>query len=171
MTSNMAECFNNVIKGVRALPVTAIIEYTFTKLNAYFLKYSEVTAEQMSPPDDEAYVYKYAPKFDDWIEYQTRKADTQSVEEFNSTDLIYQVNEPGGITQGGVQFGGGSFKVHLRAGECSCARPTVYHLPCSHLMAAGRVRRVGSNCQTILGWMSMQLQQFTPHGPEGSNPS
>jgi hypothetical protein len=36
MTSNMAECFNNVLKGVRALPVTAIVEYTFHKLSAYF---------------------------------------------------------------------------------------------------------------------------------------
>jgi hypothetical protein len=30
MTSNMAECFNNALKGVRALPVTAIA------LSAYF---------------------------------------------------------------------------------------------------------------------------------------
>jgi hypothetical protein len=43
MTSNMAECFNNVLKGVRALPVTAIIQYTFEKLNVYFQKYIEET--------------------------------------------------------------------------------------------------------------------------------
>ena len=36
MTSNMAECLNNVLKGVRALSVTAIIQYTFEKLNVYF---------------------------------------------------------------------------------------------------------------------------------------
>jgi hypothetical protein len=28
MTSNMAECFNSVMRGVRQLPVTAIAEYT-----------------------------------------------------------------------------------------------------------------------------------------------
>ena len=28
MTNNMAECFNSIFKGVRALPVTAIVEYT-----------------------------------------------------------------------------------------------------------------------------------------------
>ncbi|KAE8795952.1 hypothetical protein D1007_29145 [Hordeum vulgare] len=39
MTSNMEECFNRVLKGVRALPVTAIVQYTFDKLRAYFLKY------------------------------------------------------------------------------------------------------------------------------------
>ena len=46
MTSNMAECFNKVLKGVRALPVTAIVQYTFIKMNEYFLKYSEKTADR-----------------------------------------------------------------------------------------------------------------------------
>jgi hypothetical protein len=36
MISNMAECFNKVLKGVCALPVTAIVRYTFDKLNEYF---------------------------------------------------------------------------------------------------------------------------------------
>ena len=35
MTSNMAECFNNILKGVRALPVSAIVQYTFNKMNEY----------------------------------------------------------------------------------------------------------------------------------------
>ena len=48
MTSNMAECFNKVLKGVRALPVTAIVQYTFIKMNEYFLKYSEKTASHIS---------------------------------------------------------------------------------------------------------------------------
>ena len=43
MTSNMAECFNMVLKGVRALPVTAIVQYTFEKLNIYFQNYTEET--------------------------------------------------------------------------------------------------------------------------------
>ena len=48
MTNNMAECFNMVLKGVRALPVTTIVEYTFQKLNVYFQKYSEETSNLMS---------------------------------------------------------------------------------------------------------------------------
>ena len=39
MTSNMAECFNRVLKGARGLPVTAIVQYTFDKMNEYFVKY------------------------------------------------------------------------------------------------------------------------------------
>jgi hypothetical protein len=36
MISNMAECFNKVLKRVHALPVMAIVRYTFDKLNEYF---------------------------------------------------------------------------------------------------------------------------------------
>jgi hypothetical protein len=48
MTSNMAECFNSVLRGVRALPVTAIVQYTFDKMNEYFLHYSEETDKQIA---------------------------------------------------------------------------------------------------------------------------
>ena len=37
MTSNMAEVFNKVLKGIRALPVTAIEAYTFHKCNEYWV--------------------------------------------------------------------------------------------------------------------------------------
>ena len=43
MTSNMVECFNNVLRGSRPLPVTAIVEYTFFKINEYFLMHSAET--------------------------------------------------------------------------------------------------------------------------------
>nr|AAO37542.1 putative mutator-like transposase [Oryza sativa Japonica Group]AAO72391.1 mutator-like transposase [Oryza sativa Japonica Group] len=35
MTSNMAESFNNVLRGIRKLPVTAIVAYTFSKCNSW----------------------------------------------------------------------------------------------------------------------------------------
>jgi transposase-like protein len=35
-TSNMAESFNSVLKGIRAMPVNAIVSFTFYKLVAWF---------------------------------------------------------------------------------------------------------------------------------------
>ena len=35
MTTNMSEGINNVLKGVRSLPVSAIIEFTFYKCNFF----------------------------------------------------------------------------------------------------------------------------------------
>src|SRR5512140_2641725 len=45
MTSNMAESFNNVLRGIRRLPVTAIVAYTFSKCNTWFVdRHKFVTA-------------------------------------------------------------------------------------------------------------------------------
>ena len=96
MTSNMAECFNNVIKGVRALPVTAIAEYTFHKLNVYFQKHSVETDKLIDQGK------MYPPKVEEWMELQNSKSERQFGVCFDNNEWIYQVNEPGGTTQDGV---------------------------------------------------------------------
>jgi hypothetical protein len=48
MTSNMAECFSSVIKGILALPMTTIVQYTFDKLNQYFQHYMEETNKKVA---------------------------------------------------------------------------------------------------------------------------
>ena len=35
-TSNMAESFNSVLKGIRAMPINAIVSFTFYRLVAWF---------------------------------------------------------------------------------------------------------------------------------------
>ena len=106
MTSNMAECFNNVLKGVRALPVTAIVQYTFDKLNEYFQNYSAETNDQIEGKYKDKKKYKYPPEVDKWMVYQSRKSDSNTAQCFDNTEWIYQVNEPGGTTLGGVQHVG-----------------------------------------------------------------
>ena len=36
MTTNLSECFDGVLKGARSLPITAMVQYTFYKVNSYF---------------------------------------------------------------------------------------------------------------------------------------
>jgi hypothetical protein len=145
MTSNMAKCFNNVLKGVRALPVTAIVQYTFDKLNAYFLEYSVETDTHIAGMNKRKKKYKYPPRVDKWLRFESRKADSQTTICFDNEEWIYQVNEPGGTTSDGVQHGGRAFVVSLRNCECSCMRPSLLHLPCSHLKVAARARHVDVN--------------------------
>ena len=38
MTTNSSESFNHVFKGVRSLPMSGIIEFSFHKCNEYFVK-------------------------------------------------------------------------------------------------------------------------------------
>ena len=37
MTTNKFEVFNSVLKGARSLPVTALVQLTFFRLNSYFV--------------------------------------------------------------------------------------------------------------------------------------
>jgi hypothetical protein len=66
MTSNMAECFNSVLEGVCALHVMAIIQYTFHKLNVYFLEYSMETDKKIDGMKQEK-EDKYPPRVDKWL--------------------------------------------------------------------------------------------------------
>jgi hypothetical protein len=38
MTSNMVEIFNSLLRGVRSLPATTIVSFTFYKCNEWFVK-------------------------------------------------------------------------------------------------------------------------------------
>jgi hypothetical protein len=76
------------------------------------------------------------------MDLQNAKSERQLGTCFDNNEWIYQVDEPGGTTQDGVQFGGRSFKVKLKTRECSCERPKLYHLPCSHLITAANIRAV-----------------------------
>jgi hypothetical protein len=37
MTMNVLEVFNFILKGIRSLPVSGIVDYTFHKCNEYFM--------------------------------------------------------------------------------------------------------------------------------------
>ena len=44
MTTNVSECFNGVLKGARGLPIVAMVEFTWSKLVAYFYdRHKEIT--------------------------------------------------------------------------------------------------------------------------------
>ena len=150
MTSNMVECFNNVLKGVRSLPVTAILKYTFIKLNEYFLKHSASTAKWIGEKMD------YPLKVHDWLLHQARKSAKQQVITYNEKEMIYQIDEPGGTTRDGRSYGGVAYEVRLKNRWCQCERPHKYHWPCSHLMTATRARNLPVSDGT-----TVRLHEFT----------
>ncbi|XP_075654959.1 uncharacterized protein LOC142625145 [Castanea sativa] len=44
MTTNVSECFNGVLKGARGLPIAALVEFTWSKLVAYFhVRHKKIT--------------------------------------------------------------------------------------------------------------------------------
>jgi hypothetical protein len=118
MTRNLADCFNKVLKGVRVFYVTVIVRYTFDRMNMYFLNYSDETNMEIAGMfKKNKHKYKYPPKIDESMEFQSRKAESQVATLFDNDELIYQVDDPGGTTADGVQHGGRAFKVSLKVCE------------------------------------------------------
>ncbi|XP_030934495.1 uncharacterized protein LOC115959952 [Quercus lobata] len=48
MTTNISECFNGVLKGARGLPIAAMVEFTWSKLVAYFYDRHEKILSNLS---------------------------------------------------------------------------------------------------------------------------
>ena len=48
MTTNMSEAFNSVLKGARSLPITALVQLTFSHLNSYFVARREKGADRLA---------------------------------------------------------------------------------------------------------------------------
>ena len=53
MTTNMSEVFNNILKGARYLPITALVQLTFFRLNSYFVAKREQGTNRLT--SDEQY--------------------------------------------------------------------------------------------------------------------
>ena len=79
------------------------------------------------------------------MEIQSRKADSQEAVLYDDNNWMYEVKEPGGTINDGHQHGGRAFKVSLTRCDCTFMRPSLLHLPCSHLLNASRVRNVDVN--------------------------
>ena len=47
MTTNLLECFNGVLKGACSLPITAMVRFTFFKVNSYFDAHCNLTLDQL----------------------------------------------------------------------------------------------------------------------------
>ena len=55
MTTNMSKVFINVLKGDRSLPVIALVQFTFFRLNFYFIVRREQGCNRLT--SDEQYTY------------------------------------------------------------------------------------------------------------------
>lgn len=136
MTTNMSEGINNVLKGVCALPVSAIIEFTFYRCNKYFVDRWQ-HAQQ-------AIVDKKLWGDASWAQFE--EGDLKSIGQeailFDPTSHIYEVKCATSTNAGGETSGGRVFRVDLTAVTCTCRKPQLWHMPCSHMMAACRKRGV-----------------------------
>ncbi|XP_057249334.1 uncharacterized protein LOC130590794 [Beta vulgaris subsp. vulgaris] len=84
-TTNLAEVFNNVLKGARFLPITALVKLTFFRANTYFVERHRLSKKRLL--DGHAYSVKITKDLD----ANTEKAMHHKVDMFHHEQGIYQV--------------------------------------------------------------------------------
>ena len=117
MTTNNAESLNNIFRGIRSRPVAGIVEYSFEKLNEYFV-------------DRWGKGRSLLDKGGQWgliAEEHLKDAEDRSVNQlaapYGRERMIYSVRGAGGTNIGGESHGGRHYKVDLRSGWCTCITP------------------------------------------------
>ncbi|CAI9095883.1 OLC1v1031913C1 [Oldenlandia corymbosa var. corymbosa] len=135
LTTNISESYNNVLKGVRFLPIRAVVESTLAKTIKFFRDQYADALKCNTPIGD-----KYWKKF---CKYENTAA-THKVELYDFQQQVY------GVITGWRRIGkgGNEHKVEYRDWRCSCKKWQTYRLPCSHALAV--CRWIGDHPENII---------------------
>ena len=115
MTTNIFECFNGVLKGAHSLPITAMVKYTWFKLNSYFDDHHNKSIAQLNSRQKWT---KYAL---DIFMRNKAKAKHHRVTRLSAQQQSYQVDTTHGV--------------NLLQRTCKCQKWKLYKIPCSHVIA------------------------------------
>ena len=131
MTTNMSEGYNGVLKGTRCLPITAIVDETWSRTVRYFKNRSKAAKARID-------------KGKEWSESMQRHIDLK-IKKFQKHDIRvidglrrkYEIR----LRRKHVNSHARGDKKHeckLNAGDCSCTcnKPKLLHYPCSHVYKA-----------------------------------
>ena len=143
MTTNISEVFNFVLKGIRSLPVSGIVDYTFNKCNQYFVARWEKARNALAKGE------RWGGPGRKHLLEQGEISNDEVAAMFDPAKLVYEVKSSSRTNIGGEVSGGRIFRVEIGdVVSCTCMTPALLHLPCSHVITACRMRHVlheGSN--------------------------
>ena len=135
MTTNLAETYNFVLRGNRALPLTAIVEGIFYGTVKYFRERRQIAAEHMTNNPNT----RYCERVMKYMDEKMKKARSHSVVAIGNLERRFEVRLANN------KFGcANEMRTHeVKIGnelwptcECTCNKPKLLHLPCSHVLAA-----------------------------------
>ena len=93
MTTNIYEAFNSVLKGARSLPVTALVQLTFFRLNSYYVAKRELGANRL------ASAKQFTPYVDDaQIQGRVVKASLMEIVLYDHVKGLFHVKSRSGRT-------------------------------------------------------------------------
>lgn len=132
MTTNLAEVYNWVIRGIRSMPLVGIIEFFVYRTTEYFR--DRFAAAQKVVLDSRM---TYGQKLHEYMIEAIKKAGGHRVRNMGVVERRYEVL----CRDKGRR--GGNREIHLQevvltntGCVCSCCKPKLYHRPCTHVIAA-----------------------------------
>jgi hypothetical protein len=134
MTTNHAEVYNFVLRGNRALPLTAIVEAVFHGTLRYFRERSQrADLHIMNYPDT-----PYCERVMHYMAAKIEKSRLHTVIAIGNQERRYEVRLPTDKFGTASEMRTQEVKIGNEAWpmcECSCNKPKLFHLPCSHVLA------------------------------------
>jgi hypothetical protein len=134
MTMNLAESYNFVLRGNRALPLTTIVEGIFY----YTMKYFKERCEEAKLHNMTNLNTSYCEKIAKYMEKKIEKGRGHTIVATRNQELRFEVRlqmdkfGTGNIMRTHeVKIGTGQFPTC----ECTCNKPKLLHLPCLHVLA------------------------------------
>lgn len=129
MTTNLAESINGVLKGIRQLPITALVADTFKRCVAYFCKRRTEYNVDISKG------YRYPRVIRELLDHRSGRANPHQVQMFNRETGLFNVRTGFDVY---TRSGNHDHIVQLNDGQCSCGKFQGFHIPCSHAIASCR---------------------------------
>jgi hypothetical protein len=137
MTTNLAESYNFVLRGNRSLPLTAFVEDILHGTLKYFRERRQMAQmHMMNSPNT-----RYCDSVMKYMNEKMEKGRSHTVVVIGNQERRFEVRLPTD------KFGTGNvLRMHkVKIGsddwpmcECTCNKPKLLHLPCSHVLAACR---------------------------------
>jgi len=137
MTTNMSEVYNAMLKGVRALPITALVAETWSRTVAYFADRVQLAHARVQMNK------QWSEAMQDHLAIKIEKAKTHGSRVVDSLRKRWEIRTRQKYVRGYLR-GDTKQEVTLNPTtcECTCKKPLLYHYPCSHVLTAAAGQRI-----------------------------
>ncbi|XP_020979279.1 uncharacterized protein LOC107640192 [Arachis ipaensis] len=162
MTTNISECVNSILKGVRNLPVCSLVKATYGRLAELFVRKGRKAEAQMGTGQQFS---QYLVKC---IEANLKTARCFTVTVYDRDNSEYTVAE----TTPTGSFSLGTYRVSLGSQTCDCRYFQALHFPCPHALACCAYSRLTwqpyvHQVYRLSSVFGVYQMGFTPPIPEG----
>ena len=162
MTTNLVESVNDMLKGFRALPITAMVNKIFYQLVNYFDTRRTTYRAQMM----EGWIHtQFAGNL---LQKNIEAANRHEVTRFDSDSGIFEVKTGYDRSR---RMGSHKHKVELNLRRCTCGKFQEIKIPCSHVIAFCQKYAIDHNTMvdefyTLARTLQCYLYMFHPLGDQ-----